>query len=94
MAKNQSRKQKQYCNKFIKDFKNGPHQKRKNNIFKKIKDEMETITGDKKLGRGGEPGIAWDNHDECTWKSCRDVQTHWSVLLILSNDVLCDLSFS
>ena len=25
--KNQNRKQKQYCNKFNKDFKNGPHQK-------------------------------------------------------------------
>jgi len=55
---------------------------------------METITGDKKSGRGGEPGIAWDNHDECIWKFCRGVQTHWSVPLILSNDVLCDLSFS
>ena len=30
-AKNQNIKQKQYCNKFNKDFKNGPHQK----IFKK-----------------------------------------------------------
>ena len=29
-----------------------------------------------------------------TCKSCRGVQTHWSVPLILSNDVLCDLSFS
>ena len=27
--KNQNIKQKQYCNKFNKDFKNGPHQKRK-----------------------------------------------------------------
>ena len=26
--KNQNIKQKQYCNKFIKDFKKGPHQKR------------------------------------------------------------------
>ena len=31
--KNQNIKQKQYCNKFKKDFKNGPHQKKK--IFKK-----------------------------------------------------------
>ena len=31
--KNQNIKQKQYCNKFNKDFKNGPHQK----IFKKKK---------------------------------------------------------
>ena len=30
--KNQNKKQKQYCNKFNKDFKNGPHQKK---IFKK-----------------------------------------------------------
>ena len=27
--KNQNIKQKQYCNKFSKDFKNGPHQKKK-----------------------------------------------------------------
>ena len=27
--KNQSMKQKQYCNKFHKDFKNGPHQEKK-----------------------------------------------------------------
>ena len=32
--KNKNIKQKQYCNKFNKDFKNGPHQKRS---FKKIK---------------------------------------------------------
>ena len=32
--KNQNIKQKQYCNKFNKDFKNGPHQKKKK-IFKK-----------------------------------------------------------
>ena len=31
--KNQNIKQKQYCNKFNKDFKNGPHPK---NLFKKI----------------------------------------------------------
>ena len=28
--KNQNIKQKQYCNNFNKDFKNGPHQKKKN----------------------------------------------------------------
>ena len=28
--KNQNIKQKQYCNKFNKDFKNGPHQRNKN----------------------------------------------------------------
>ena len=33
--KNQDIKQKQYCNKFNKDFKNGPHQKKK--ILKKKK---------------------------------------------------------
>ena len=32
-SKNQNIKQKQYCNKFSKDFKNGPHQK----IFKNLK---------------------------------------------------------
>ena len=31
--KNQNRKQKQHCNKFNKDFKNGPHQK---NLLKKV----------------------------------------------------------
>ena len=35
--KNQNMKQKQYCNKFNKDFKNGPHQK----IFKKKKEERD-----------------------------------------------------
>ena len=29
-TKNQNIKPKQYCNKFNKDFKNGPHQKKKN----------------------------------------------------------------
>ena len=29
------KKQKQYCNKFNKDFKNGPHQKKKNLLYKK-----------------------------------------------------------
>ena len=32
---NQNIKQKQYCNKFNKDFKNGPHQK---NLYKKKKE--------------------------------------------------------
>ena len=35
--KNQNTKQKQYCNKFNKDFKNGPHQK---NLNKKRKKEV------------------------------------------------------
>ena len=34
--KNQTIKQKQYCNEFNKDFKNGPHQKKKNLKKKKI----------------------------------------------------------
>ena len=34
--KNQNIKQKQYCKKFNKDFKNGPHQKK---IFKKKKNK-------------------------------------------------------
>ena len=33
--KNQNIKRKQYCNKFNKDFKNGPHQKKKKKILKK-----------------------------------------------------------
>ena len=36
--KNQNRKHKQYCNKFNKDFKIGPHQKKKS--LKKIKDYL------------------------------------------------------
>ena len=32
MAKDQNIKQKQCCNKFNEDFKNGPHQKKKNRI--------------------------------------------------------------
>ena len=35
--KNQNIKQKEYCNKFNKDFKNGPHQKKKKKTFKKEK---------------------------------------------------------
>ena len=37
--KNQNIKQKQYCDKFNKNFKNGPHQKKK--ILKKIKRKEE-----------------------------------------------------
>ena len=36
--KNQNIKQKQYCNKFNKDFKNGIHQKK---IFKEIKNKLK-----------------------------------------------------
>ena len=35
--KNQNIKRKQYCNKFNKDFKNGPHQKKKRNLKKEKK---------------------------------------------------------
>ena len=35
--RNQNIKQKQYCNKFNKDLKNGPHQKKKSKKKKKIK---------------------------------------------------------
>ena len=38
--KSQNIKQKQYCNKFNKDFKNGPHQKN----FKKIKNKIVSET--------------------------------------------------
>ena len=38
--KNQDIKQKQYCNKFNKDFKNGPHQKK---IFKKMKEMRKEL---------------------------------------------------
>ena len=35
--KNQNIKPKQYCNKFNKDFKNGPHQKKKKNLKQKTR---------------------------------------------------------
>ena len=38
--KNQNIKEKQYCNKFNKDFKNGPHQKK---FFKKEKKGNQTL---------------------------------------------------
>ena len=34
--KNKNIKQKQYCNKFNEDFKNGPHPKKKNFLFLKM----------------------------------------------------------
>ena len=37
--KNQNIKQKQYCNRFNKDFKNGPHQKKKKILKKKKRNE-------------------------------------------------------
>ena len=40
--KNQNIKQKQYCNKFNKDFKNGPHQKKKKIFKKKIQNNSST----------------------------------------------------
>ena len=39
--KNQNRKLKQYCSKFNKDFKNGPHQKKKKSLEKKKAYEEE-----------------------------------------------------
>ena len=43
--KNKNIKQKQYCNKFNKDFKNDPHQKKKK-IFKKKEKETQTSRKD------------------------------------------------
>ena len=51
--KKQNGKQKQHCNKFNKDFKNGPHQKKKKKIkkkynhmlLKKANSETKTIRG-------------------------------------------------
>ena len=49
--KNQNIKQKQYCKKFNKDFKNGPHQKKKKKerkkekIFKEKKEREKEIPG-------------------------------------------------
>ena len=37
LPKNQNVKQNQCCNKFNKDFKNGPHQKKKRNLKKEKK---------------------------------------------------------
>ena len=66
--KNQNIKQKQYCNKFSKDFKNGPHQK----IFRKEEDKENVSLGVLRrrpwnpeegvtpTGRLGEaPGLGW-----------------------------------
>ena len=39
-AKNKNRKQKQYCNKFNKDFKNGPLQKKKKILKKESREEV------------------------------------------------------
>ena len=48
-SKNQNIKQKQYCNKFSKDFKNGPHPKKK--ILKKKRvTGLEKGQGEKKMG--------------------------------------------
>ena len=54
--KNQNIKQKQYCNKFNKDFKNGPHQKKLKKKKKNILCGLCTLTtihrnlGNKKIG--------------------------------------------
>ena len=36
-------KHKQYCNKFNKDFKNGPHQKKKKKKERNLKEKNDTI---------------------------------------------------
>ena len=52
--KTQSIKQKQYCNQFNKDFKNGPHQKKKNLQKKKKIGWSEEVTFEQKTrGREG-----------------------------------------
>ena len=43
--KRQIIKQKQYCNKFNKDFKNGPHQKRKKNLEEKASPDSYLTLG-------------------------------------------------
>ena len=42
-SKEQNIKRKQYCNKLSKDFKNGPHQKKKNIFKKKMKKEHPSL---------------------------------------------------
>ena len=48
-SKNQNIKQKQYCNKFSKDFKNGPHLKKKKFLRKKVTG-LEKGQGEKNVG--------------------------------------------
>ena len=43
-AENQTIKQKQHCNKFSKDFKNGPHQKILKDLFQHTYQFLETWT--------------------------------------------------
>ena len=47
-------KQKQYCNKFNKDFKNGPYKK---NLYKEDRQRGGTKEGKDEQGGGGEKGI-------------------------------------
>ena len=47
-SKNQNIKQKQYCNKFSKDFKNGPHLKKK--FLRKKVTGLEKGQGEKNVG--------------------------------------------
>ena len=44
MAEKQNRKQKHYCSKFNKDFKNGPHQKKKSKKYHALKIGVEFYT--------------------------------------------------
>ena len=39
--KNQNKKQKQYCHTFNKNFKNGPHQKKKKKTYEKAQNERQ-----------------------------------------------------
>ena len=48
--KNQEVKQQRYCNRFNKDFKNGPHQKKKKKNLKKIKLSKYWVNWDKLVG--------------------------------------------
>ena len=74
--KNQNIKQKQYCNKFSRDFKNCPHQK----IFKSI---MRT-TGWPKYKRLMIPSVDKnvEKLDSCSWK-CKMVWLLWEVVWLL-----------
>ena len=57
--KTQNIKQRQYCNKFNKDFKNGPYQKKK--IFKKKKECLSRLVLPRQRGEWGRDGMGvWD----------------------------------
>ena len=56
--KNQNLKQKQYCNKFNKDFKNGPHQEKKKKARSSAPPQICRIRTCQEQG----PGICMFNH--------------------------------